>query len=77
MQQLSPAVATRSGDLIKDTAKKLGITEKVLFTRAANAKGFSNALEVADYRYQRWFKFGEITKPIEDWCIAQWRSLAS
>jgi hypothetical protein len=60
-------------DLIKDTAKKVGVSEKALFRRVYQDKGMSNALECADYRYQRWFKYGEIPAPVEDWCLTHWR----
>lgn len=47
-------------DPIQDAARKLGVTPKNLFRKVAEQKGFGNSLEVADYRFMRWFKYGEI-----------------
>lgn len=61
-------------DLIKDTSKKMGVAEKAVFMRASMDKGFTNASEVADYRYTRWFKYGEVPTFVEEFCLTQWRA---
>ena len=60
-------------DLIKDTASKLHVEPRVLFVQAAEAKGFTNAEEAGAYRFQRWFKYGEVLPYMTDFCLEHWR----
>lgn len=60
-------------DLITDTARKMGLEPKVLFRKATEEAKFTNYLEVADYRFGRWFKWGEVPEYISDYCLTQWR----
>lgn len=73
----TPQLQGRTGDLITDTAKKLGIAQRTVFDKAAEGKRFSNAADVAEYRYLRWFKHGEVPLFVQDFCIQQWRGIAS
>lgn len=59
--------------LIFDTAKKLHCPPRAIFGRAAELQGFTNAKSIADYRFDRWFKYGEITEFVESFCLNQWR----
>lgn len=58
-------------DIIFDSAKRLGITEKALFRRIAKDRNLTEA--TADDRYERWFKRGETPDYITDWCLDLYR----
>lgn len=60
-------------DLITDTSRKMGVEPKVIFRKAAEAQRLTNALEAADYRFQRWFKYGEVPEYVMDYALDQWR----
>jgi hypothetical protein len=63
-----------SNDLIIDTAARQGVQTKALFWKAAVNKGFTNAQEVSDYRFAKWFKYGEIPEWVTDYCLSFWRT---
>lgn len=59
-------------ELIHDTAQRFGVAERILFEVASKEKGFSNYLEVATYRFSRWFKYGEVPAWVQDYCLRLW-----
>lgn len=60
-------------DIVRATAVKLGINPRLIFERAVRAYGMSNISEQASYRFTQWFKYGEITPVIENYCLDFWR----
>ena len=60
-------------DLITDTSRKMGVEPKVLFRKAAEAYKVTNSIEAADYRFQRWFKYGDVPDYVMDFALTQWR----
>ena len=59
--------------LITATARKLDVSPQTVFYRAAQQKGFTNALEISQHRFKSWFYRGEIPLFVETFCLNQWR----
>jgi hypothetical protein len=60
--------------IIHDTARKLGIEPKELFVRAMVSRGIDDVRGQAEYRFLQWYKHGNLTGLIENFCLDQWRS---
>lgn len=55
--------------IVADTAERFDYDVQVLFQKAAEARGFTNALEVANFRYMRYLQYNEIPPYVEDYAL--------
>ncbi len=61
-------------DLVDFTSRRMGIDTKTLFLKDSENKGFTNAVECAEYRWKRWFIAGELPDYVSDFITEFWNN---